>query len=100
MSTARNISTIDAKTRANSTGRNTSRNYGGSIIEKSSARQQSIPPYNKSPYMRASENKYKPKEFFKAAEEYLGASANRSLGDPDQNVKKILDDKKVQTSYN
>lgn len=69
-------------------------------MEKSTARQQSIPPYNKSPYMRASENKGKPKEFFKAAVEYLAASANRSLGDPDQNVKKILDDKKVQDSYN
>ena len=81
--TARN-STIDSKSRAYSVGRNTNR----SSIERKSfinpyIRQQSVPPYNKSPYLRTAENKYKPKEFFKAATEFLEAPANRSLGDPD-----------------
>ena len=56
-------------------------------------RHQSVPPYNRSPYFRKDESKNKPKEFFKAAVEYLAAAENRSLADPDQQVKKILDDK-------
>ena len=52
-----------------------------------------MPPYNRSPYFRKDESKNKPKEFFKAAVEYLAAAENRSLADPDQQVKKILDDK-------
>jgi len=43
----------------------------------------------------------KPKIYFKGAFEYLGGlAAKNSLNDPDQTVKKILDDKRVQDTFN
>ena len=43
----------------------------------------------------------KPKIYFKGAFEYLaGTAAKNSLEDTDQTVKKILDDKRVQDTFN